>query len=130
MKSLDHQSRHYFDQYNNSDEDDEMPFSDYIMSVKLPKGFQPLTDMGPYDGSMDPQEHMDAFKSRMTLAKTSDPIRCRAFPITLEKATLKWFNSLSPRSINKFLDLQSHFLAYFMTLRFKPKPVTSFLELS
>ena len=111
-------------------EDDEMPFSEYIMSVKLPRRFKPSTDMEPYDGSSDPQEHMDAFKSRMALAGASDPMRCRAFPITLKKAALKWFNSLPSRSICKFSDLQSHFLAHFMTRRFKPKLVTSLLGLS
>ena len=47
----------------------------------------------------------------------------------LKKATLKWFNSLPSRSINKFLDLQSHILTYFTTRLFKPKPVTSLLGL-
>ena len=69
-------------------------------------------------------------KSRMALARASDPMRCRAFPITLKKATLKWFNSLPLRSINKFLDLQSCFLAHFMTCRFKPRSITSLLGLS
>ena len=72
---------------------------------------------------------MDAFKSRMALAGASNPVRCRAFPITLKKAALKWFNSLPPRSIGKFFDLQSPFLAHFTTRRFKPKLVTSLLEL-
>ena len=76
-----------------------MPFSDYIMSVKLPRGFKPPTDMEPYDGSSDPQEHMDAFKSRMALAEASDPVRYRAFPITLKKAALKWFNSLNDSQV-------------------------------
>lgn len=49
-----------------------MPFSNYMMSVKLPRVFKPQTNMEPYDGSFDPQEHMDAFKSRMALAGASD----------------------------------------------------------
>ena len=86
-------------------EDDEMPFLEYIMSMKLSRGFKPPTDMEPYDGSFDPQEHMDTFKSKMALAGASDPVRCRAFPITLKKAALKWYNSLPSRSICKFSDL-------------------------
>ena len=97
------------------DDDDEMPFSDYIMSVKLPRGFKPLTDMKPYDWSSNSQEHMDAFKSKMALAGASDPVRCRVFSIMLKKATLKWFNYLPSRSINKFSDLQSRFPAHFIT---------------
>ena len=99
------------------------------MGVKLPSRFKPLTDIESYDGSINPQEHMDTFKFRMALVKASDPIRCRAFPITLKKAALKWFNSLPPRSINKFSDLQSQFLAHFKTRRFELKLVTSLLGL-
>ena len=73
---------------------------------------------------------MDAFKSRMALAGASNPMRCRVFPITLKKAALKWFNSLPSKSISKFSDLQSHFLAHFTSRRFKLTPVTSLLDLS
>ena len=92
-----------------------MPFLDYIMSVKLPRGFKPPTDMKPYDESSNPQEHMDAFISRMAMAGALDSVRCRAFSIMLKKTALKLFNFLPSRSINKFSDPQSHFLAHFMT---------------
>ena len=68
------QPRHYLS--HEDVDDDEMPFSDYIISANLRRGFKPLTDMEPYDGSSDPQEHVDAFKSRMALARASDPVRC------------------------------------------------------
>ena len=108
----------------------KMPFSDYIMSIKLPRGFKCPTDMKPYGRSTDPEEHMDAFKFRMALARVSDLVRCTDFLITLKKATLKWFNSLPSRSINKFSNLKSYFLTHFTTHRFKPKLVTSLLGLS
>ena len=73
---------------------------------------------------------MDAFKSRMTLAGAYNLVKCRAFLITLKKATLKWFQLLPPRSISKFSDLSSQFLAHFTTQRFKLKSVTSLSRLS
>ena len=73
---------------------------------------------------------MNAFKSRMALAKVSDSVKCRAFLITLKKATLKWFNSLPLRSIKRFSDLSTLFLAHFTTQNFKPKPVSSLLGIS
>ena len=85
------------------------------MSIKLLEGFKTFTDMELYEGSTDPQKHMDAFKSRMTLAEASNLIKCMAFLITLKKAALKWFNSLPLRFINKFSDPSSQFLAYFTT---------------
>ena len=79
MKSVDRQSWHHPEQYDNSNNGDEIPFSNYIMSVKLLKGFKPPTDMEPYDESTDPQEYMGVFKSRMALVGAYDPVRCRAF---------------------------------------------------
>ena len=61
------QPRHY---PSHDADDDEMHFSEYTMSVNLPKGFKPPTDMEPYDGSFDPQEHMDAFKSRNGISRS------------------------------------------------------------
>ena len=55
VRSLNHQSKHHLDRYDNLDEDDEMPFSNHIISVKLLKGIKPPTDMEPYDGSTDLQ---------------------------------------------------------------------------
>ena len=107
-----------------------MPFSNYIMSIQPPKPFKPPTDMDPYDGSTDPQEHLDAFKSRMVLTGASDPIKCRAFPIMMKKAALKWFNSLARRSINRFSNLSSIFLAYFTARKFKLKMISSLLRIS
>lgn len=104
-----------------------MQFLDYIMGLQPLMGFKPPTDMKPYNGSTD---HMDAFKLRMALAGALDPIKCQAFPITLKKAALKWFNSLPPRTINRFSDLSSLFLAHFTKRKFKPKPVSSLLGIS
>ena len=93
-----------------------MSLSDYIMGVSLPKGFKPPFDMEPYDKSTNLQEHMDAFKSRMTLAGAFEPV--------------KLFNSLPLRSIDKFSDLASWFLAHFITWKFKPKPISNLLGIS
>ena len=51
-------------------------------------------------------------------------------PNYLEKVALKWFNSLPPRSISRFSELSSLFLAYFPTRKFKPKLVSSLLGIS
>ena len=51
VRSYDHQPKHHLN-YDVSD-DDEMSFSDYIMSVKLLRGFKPPADMEPYDGSFN-----------------------------------------------------------------------------
>ena len=76
MRSLNRQLRHFSDRFEDLEDIDELPFSNYIMSISLFKRFKPPTNMEPYDRSMDPQKHIDAFKSRMTPAGASDPIKC------------------------------------------------------
>ena len=83
--------------------------------------------MEAYEGNTDPQEYLDAFRTRMTLVGAFDPIKCPAFPITLKKSDLKWFNSFSLKLIMKFFDILSWFLAHFITRKFKPKPTSSLL---
>ena len=36
------------------------------MNIPLPKGFKPPTDIEPYEGTINSQEYLDAFRSRMT----------------------------------------------------------------
>lgn len=71
----DWQSRHYSEWFEDFEDRDKMPFSNYITGVQFPKGFKSPSDLEPYDGSTA-KEHMDAFKSRMALARLSDPVKC------------------------------------------------------
>ncbi|XP_072066733.1 uncharacterized protein [Arachis hypogaea] len=65
------------------------------MRAKVPKNFK-SPDMDLYDGTIDSKHHLRNFKSRMYLADASDATRCKAFPTTLTKAAMKWFDSLPP----------------------------------
>ncbi|KAL4287300.1 hypothetical protein AHAS_Ahas19G0172400 [Arachis hypogaea] len=82
------------------------------MKTKVPKHFK-APDMTPYDGISDPSHHLSNFRSRMYLTDASDAIRCKAFPTTLTKTAIKWFDILPPRSIASFDDLAKKFLARF-----------------
>ncbi|MED6213500.1 hypothetical protein PIB30_094013 [Stylosanthes scabra] len=48
----------------------------------FPKSFTKPTDVG-YDGSTDPEDHLDAFKGRMNCECAGDTMRCKAFPVSL-----------------------------------------------
>ncbi|KAL4276104.1 hypothetical protein AHAS_Ahas20G0173800 [Arachis hypogaea] len=52
--------------------------------------------MDLYDRTSDPGHHLSNFKSQMYLVDASDATRCKAFPTTLTKATMKWFDGLPP----------------------------------
>ncbi|XP_057723368.1 uncharacterized protein LOC130939266 [Arachis stenosperma] len=104
----------------------EDPFSEDIMRAKVPINFKSL-DMNLYDGTTDPKHHLSNFKSRMYLADASDATRCKAFPTTLSKAAMKWFDSLPPRSVTSFEDLSKKFLMRFSIQKDKVKHAPSLL---
>ncbi|XP_057725405.1 uncharacterized protein LOC130941056 [Arachis stenosperma] len=96
------------------------------MRAKVPRNFK-SPDMDLYDGTTDPKHHLSNFKSRMYLADASDATRCKAFPTTLSKAAMKWFDSLPPRSITSFEDLSRKFLMRFSIQKDKVKHAPSLL---
>ncbi|XP_072089473.1 uncharacterized protein [Arachis hypogaea] len=64
----------------------------------------------------------------MYLADASDATRCKAFPTTLLKAAIKWFDSLPPRSVTSFEDLSRKFLMRFSIQKDKVKHAPSLLR--
>ena len=103
------------------------PFTKEIMKTKIPKDFK-LLDMTLYEGTTDPGHHLSNFRSRMYLTDTSDAVHCKAFPTTLTKTTIRWFDNLPPRSISSFDDMAKKFLARFSIQKDKAKHAPSLLE--
>ena len=98
------------------------PFTNNIIEVPLPekwKGF----NRDRYDWSTDPDEHIDAYTTHMSLYTSDDAVLCRVFPTSLKGATLSWFTKLSPNSINIFATLVANFETQFATNR--PHHLTS-----
>ena len=102
------------------------PFTREIMKTKIPKDFK-LPDMILYDGTTDPNHHLSNFRSRMYLTDASDAVRCKAFPTTLTKTAIRWFDNLPPKSISNFDDLAKKFLARFSIQKDKAKHAPSLL---
>ncbi|KAL4390812.1 hypothetical protein AHAS_Ahas03G0182500 [Arachis hypogaea] len=96
------------------------------MKTKIPKDFK-LPDMTLYDGTTDPSHHLSNIRSRMYLTDASDAVRCKAFPTTLTKTTIRWFDNLPPRSISSFDDMAKKFLAKFSIQKDKAKHAPSLL---
>ncbi|MED6122021.1 hypothetical protein PIB30_035755 [Stylosanthes scabra] len=65
----------------------QTPFTATVLQTRLPKNFDKPTDL-KYDGTTDPQDHLDAFEARMNLEGFSDVIRCKEFPVTLKGAAM------------------------------------------
>ncbi|XP_019414563.1 PREDICTED: uncharacterized protein LOC109326325 [Lupinus angustifolius] len=97
------------------------PFTPAIMAYPLPSHFNRPTNMDQYDGTADPQDHLDAFEASMLFHGTTDPIMCRAFPLTLKKAGLQWSTRLAPNSINTWGTLASAFNSRFTASKEQPR---------
>ena len=90
------------------------PFTSNVIEVPLPekwKGF----NRNRYDGSTDPDEHMDAYTAHMSLYTSDDAVLCRVFPTSLKGVALSWFTKLSPNSIDSFTTLVAKFETEFTT---------------
>jgi len=66
------------------------PFVDGIMEVELPACWKGLT-MSQYDGTTDPEEHVDLFTTQAGLYTSDDAILYRVFPTSLKGPALNWF---------------------------------------
>ena len=61
----------------------DSPFTVSITSFPLPLKFR-MPQVENYDGSKDPLDHLESFKTLMHIQGVSDEIMCRAFPATLK----------------------------------------------
>ena len=71
----------------------ESPFTAGVLYFPLPAKFR-MPQIETFDGTKDPIDHLNTYKNQMELHGYQDPIRCRAFAITLKGPALAWFNRL------------------------------------
>jgi len=67
-----------------------------------------------YDGSKDPLNLLDSFKTLMHLQGVPDEIMCRAFPTTLKGSARIWFSRLMLNFISTFKELSAQFASHFI----------------
>ena len=70
--------------------------------------------MENYNGSKDPLDHLESFKTLMHLQGVLDEIMCRAFLTTLKGSARIWFSKLTPNSIGTFKELGAQFTSHFI----------------
>nr|KYP66941.1 hypothetical protein KK1_013252 [Cajanus cajan] len=92
------------------------------METPLPHGWKPL-HFDRYDGTTDPDEHIDMYTTQINLYTNNDAILCRVFPTSLKGVALNWYTQLPPESIDSFGTLVWRFTAQYATSR--PHHVTS-----
>ena len=61
--------------------------------------------------------NLNTYKNQIELHGYQDPVRCRAFAITLKGSALAWFNKLPPASVSSFKELSIAFMSHFIGAR-------------
>ena len=89
------------------------PFTQEINKAMPSEGFK-LPTMNVCNESADPIDHLEMFRTSMSIQGAGDAILCKDFPTTLKKAARSWFSSLPPRSICTFKDLWEKFVSQFV----------------
>ncbi|KAL0435525.1 UNVERIFIED_CONTAM: hypothetical protein Sradi_0260400 [Sesamum radiatum] len=96
------------------------PFSPAILAEALPVGVK-VSNLPEYDGTGDPQEHLDKFYAKIDWYDLSDTAYCKVFRTTLSKRTLAWFNQLPGGTISSLEQLTQRFLHHFFMNKRVPK---------
>ena len=99
----------------------EPPFTAGVLHFPLPAKFK-MPQIEAFDGTKDLVDHLNTYKTQMELHGYQDPVRCRAFAITLKGSTLAWFNRLQLASILSFKELSIAFVSHFIGARKYRKP--------
>ncbi|KAK4393183.1 hypothetical protein Sango_1789100 [Sesamum angolense] len=96
------------------------PFSTAILAEALPASVK-VSNLSEYDGTGDPQEHLDKFYAKIDWYDLSDAAYCKVFRTTLSKRALAWFNQLPAGTISSLEQLTQRFLHHFSMNKRVPK---------
>ena len=99
----------------------ESAFMVEVLHFPLPSKFR-MPQVEAFDGVRDPVDHLNTYKNQMELHGYQDPVRCRAFAITLKGPALAWFNRIPPSSISSFRERSIAFVSHFIGARTYRKP--------
>ena len=83
----------------------EPRFTDRVMKTKFSFRFKLSTQLETYEGKTDPIDHLDLYKSLMSLQEYSNKVICKVFSTTLKGSARSWFRKLSQGTIDSFGDL-------------------------
>lgn len=91
------------------------PFVKELLDYEIPNTSK-LPTLKTYNGTIDPDSHIDTYEWTMTSLKLDERFRCIYFPTTLDGNAGTWFKTLRPGSISNFAQLKYLFLTNFMQL--------------
>ena len=99
----------------------ESLFTAGVLHFPLPTKFR-MPQIETFDETKDAVGHLNTYKNHMEMHGYQDPVRCKAFAITLKRSALAWFNRLPLASISSFKELSITFMSHFIGARTYRKP--------
>ncbi|GAU39756.1 hypothetical protein TSUD_219990 [Trifolium subterraneum] len=96
-----------------------------IMDIPLPRGLEKPPTLDKYDGTTDPDEHVQSVETALDYRNLRGSIKCKLFPLSLARGASTWWRNLPPGSIDSWEELCRMFTAHFTTSRRHPKTVAS-----
>ncbi len=105
----------------------DSPFIPRIANFPLPSRFK-VPPLENFDGTKDPFDYLEAFKTIMQLQAVLEEIMCQAFPMGLRGSTRVWFNKLKSKSIGSFVQLSRAFIDHFIGGQRRGCPPTHLLN--
>ncbi|GAU51947.1 hypothetical protein TSUD_417300 [Trifolium subterraneum] len=96
-----------------------------IMDIPLPRGLEKPPTLDKYDGTTDPDEHVQSVETALDYRNLRGSIKCKLFPLSLTRGASTWWRNLPPGSIDSWEELCRMFTAHFTTSRRHPKTVAS-----
>ena len=72
-----------------------------------------MPPMEPYDGTSDPWDHVESFKTLILQYGASDTLLYKAFSVTFYGPTQAWFVGLESSSIHSFNQFTCLFVSHF-----------------
>ena len=73
-----------------------------------------MPQMETYNGSKDPLDHLESFKTLIHLQGMADEIMCKAFLTMLKGHARIWFSMLMLNSISTSKELSTQFASHFI----------------
>ncbi|KAL0383020.1 UNVERIFIED_CONTAM: hypothetical protein Scaly_0589300 [Sesamum calycinum] len=96
------------------------PFATHILAEAIQPGIK-IPNINEYDGTKDPQDHLDKFLAKADLLDISNAAYCKIFRMTLTGKAMTWFNTLPSGTIDSFEQLSQRYLHHFAINKRYPK---------
>ncbi|GKV28900.1 hypothetical protein SLEP1_g37888 [Rubroshorea leprosula] len=100
-----------------------------IDKLKKPyqEGFK-IPHLETYDGSGDPDEHLNTYQAIMRIQNANNAMMCKVFPATLKSTARRWYHKLPRHSIDSYAQLAKLFSNKFASQREIKRTATELMQ--